>query len=324
MRWRANAHHLNGELVELEEWMVLALGRVSPSNWASPDDFGVSYDQALELLDRGLLIAFEEPGEPVVHARYRSADERMRETNWWSLAAVCAAQGRWSCIDSAADMEKNGTNAITGLVDRLGTPSWEPEIHADVHLSRRAPVDFDKLLRRRATCRSFPDQFIDLDELSSMMDRVFAATHVEEPAEGLRFLKRSSPSGGGLHATDAFLLIQRVTGLAPGLYRYLPETHALSRLDEGSEGIEQLAAQMVAGQHWFANAPVMVVLSPRYTRNFWKYRHHAKAYRAIVLEAGHLSQTLYMSATEVGLGAYVTCAINETMLEQVFEPRPDD
>ncbi|WP_282268271.1 nitroreductase family protein [Stenotrophomonas sp. PS02298] len=79
--------------------------------------------------------------------------------------------------------------------------------------------------------------------------------------------------------------------------------------------IDQLMLDAVAQQHWFADAHVMVILSPRYTRNFWKYR---QAYRAIVLEAGHLSQALYMSATEMGLGAYVTCAINEALLEQVF------
>jgi hypothetical protein len=51
-------------------------------------------------------------------------------------------------------------------------------------------------------------------------------------------------------------------------------------------------------------------------------RNHAKAYRAIALEAGHLSQTLYLSATDAGLGAYITCAINEVPLEQAFDLDP--
>ena len=76
--------------------------------------------------------------------------------------------------------------------------------------------------------------------------------------------------------------------------------------------------QAVAQQHWFANAHAMVLLAPRYDRSFWKYRNHAKAYRAITLEAGHLSQTLYLAATEAGMGAYITCAINEPCLEQAF------
>jgi SagB-type dehydrogenase family enzyme len=75
---------------------------------------------------------------------------------------------------------------------------------------------------------------------------------------------------------------------------------------------------MVAQQHWFADAHVVVLLSPRFDRTFWKYRHHAKGYRVVALEGGHLSQTLYLSATEAGLGAFITGAINEVELEQAF------
>ena len=82
--------------------------------------------------------------------------------------------------------------------------------------------------------------------------------------------------------------------------------------------LAEFAMHAVAEQHWFANAHAMAVLAPRYDRSFWKYRSHAKGYRAIVLEAGHLSQTLYLAATEAGLGAFITCAINELPLEQAF------
>ncbi|MEV7278729.1 nitroreductase family protein [Streptomyces sp. NPDC093111] len=70
--------------------------------------------------------------------------------------------------------------------------------------------------------------------------------------------------------------------------------------------------------YWFSDAPVLAVLAPRYARSLWKYRRHAKAYRALVLDSGHLSQTLYPSATELGLGAFVTSAINEIDIERGF------
>jgi nitroreductase len=38
----------------------------------------------------------------------------------------------------------------------------------------------------------------------------------------------------------------------------------------------------------------------------------------IALEAGHLSQNLYLAATDAGLGAFITGAINEVFLEQAF------
>ncbi|MBR7508656.1 nitroreductase family protein, partial [Mycobacterium tuberculosis] len=69
---------------------------------------------------------------------------------------------------------------------------------------------------------------------------------------------------------------------------------------------------------WFADAAVHLVLVPRYARTYWKYRNHAKAYRALLLDVGHISQALYMAATERGMAAFVTAAINEGDTEVAF------
>ena len=79
-----------------------------------------------------------------------------------------------------------------------------------------------------------------------------------------------------------------------------------------------MALTAVAGQAWFAAAPVLLILSARFYRNCWKYRNHPKAYRVLQLDAGHLSQNLYLSATEQGYGAFVTGAINDECAERLF------
>jgi SagB-type dehydrogenase family enzyme len=61
-----------------------------------------------------------------------------------------------------------------------------------------------------------------------------------------------------------------------------------------------------------------VMPTSRFIRNFWKYRNHAKAYRALILDVGHLSQTLYLAATELGLAAFITAAVNEIDIENAF------
>jgi SagB-type dehydrogenase family enzyme len=66
------------------------------------------------------------------------------------------------------------------------------------------------------------------------------------------------------------------------------------------------------------DAHVVIVLASRFRRTFWKYRNHAKAYRAVILDAGHLSQMLYLSATERGLAAFITAAVNEVDIETLF------
>jgi len=132
-------------------------------------------------------------------------------------------------------------------------------------------------------------------------------------------LKKHSPSGGGLHPIEAFLLVQRVEGVAPGLYHYQCVRHELERLCElSAQEAEGAASELVAGQSWFANAPVLVLMAARFPRTFWKYRNHPKAWKVIQLDAGHLSQTLYLSATELGYGAFITGAINDCCAERLF------
>ncbi len=132
------------------------------------------------------------------------------------------------------------------------------------------------------------------------------------------FLKKPVPSGGSLHPTETYLLVQRVEGMTSGLYHYRPVDHALQPLQSPPQPLVDFARRAVSGQHWFADAPVLVILVPRFLRSFWKYRNHAKAYRAMILDVGHIAQTLYLSATDLGLGAFVTSAINEVDIEQAL------
>src|SRR5690606_34577807 len=78
-------------------------------------------------------------------------------------------------------------------------------------------TEFDALLARRATCRNFcASRSLPGDLFAGMLMRVFGA-QANVAAEGAVFLKKTSPSGGGLHATEAYLIVQNVEGIAPGL-----------------------------------------------------------------------------------------------------------
>src|SRR5262249_53935229 len=135
----------------------------------------------------------------------------------------------------------------------------------------------------------------------------------------VQLLKKGAPSAGGLHATEAYLLIQRVDGVAPGLYHYHPVDHALEPIRAvDAADTAALARRFVAAQAYFVDAPAFVIPFARFRRNFWKYRNHAKAYRALVLDVGHLSQTMYLAATELGLAAFFTAAVNEADIEDAF------
>jgi SagB-type dehydrogenase family enzyme len=57
-------------------------------------------------------------------------------------------------------------------------------------------------------------------------------------------------------------------------------------------------------------------MTSRFYRNYWKYRRHEKAYSVLLMDAAHLSQTFYLICTDLGLGAFVTAAINNNNIEK--------
>ncbi|MBD0707259.1 MULTISPECIES: putative peptide maturation dehydrogenase [unclassified Streptomyces] len=352
-RWLALAAHLDAEVeVTLEQRELL--GRLSPGEWSETDTLNAG-DAALvpELIDSGLVIAEEEghaddpvrgdegrTGHPVrddgrprtdgpvrdggeSRTRHRERDDVLRAGHWWPPAAMMHRLARWEGLDSVVSMEANELTTAADLRRKLGPPP--PHVREYGDADDRVPLPhvegnaFDAMLARRATCRNFDgERALPLALCAHMLQRVFAARARVRVDDDTVFLKKNTPSGGGLHPTEAYLIVRNVEGLAPGLYHYHPVDHALTPLPAPAEPLDRFALRALAGQHWFSDAPVLAVLVPRYARSFWKYRRHAKAYRALVLDSGHLSQTLYLSATELGLGAFVTSAINEVDIERGF------
>ena len=321
MQWFAHAPQLHAA-VEVEPGDVSLLGALSPIDWVEAAPLRERHGAARvrKLLRAGLLV-----GSGKARAVQREADERFRAQHWQGLSAVQHMAGRWEGVDSIQHAIEEGVDTPSGLRARYGPPP--PAFHhrddggAMVALTRTAPAAFDVLLDRRHSCRNFDKaSHLPQAQFARLLDRVFGARGQVHASADFDVLKKSSPSGGALHPTEAYLIVQRVEGIDHGLYHYRADDHAIQRLAwEGApEELTAFARLAVVGQHWFADAHVLVVLAPRFARNFWKYRNHAKAYRVCILDVGHLSQTLFLSATEQGLGAFITAAINEADIEQAF------
>lgn len=314
----ALAPHLD-QAVEIDEDLIPVLVGIDATDWVSLQIATPAVDQ---LLANGLLLN-ENDTSP--HA---TRDRVLRETLWHAEAAVTHAFSRWSHTDSVVAQRESRKHTVEDMVEACGPPP--PHFyHRDDAITRitlKNPVhtDLDDLLERRATCRNYDlSQPLQLAQLSALLKRVFGVNGMEELAPGAVALKKNHPSGGALHPTEAYLVVQRVERLQPGLYHYNVEAHALDLLRGLSvDEARELAMTAVAGQDYFADAPVMVVMAARFARSMWKYRNHPKIYRAILLEMGHISQNLYLTATEMDLGAFITAAINEVEIEKAFGLEP--
>ncbi len=316
----ALAPHL-GKEVGVTDAEANLLRNLVAAHWTEFDGLATRFGEELirDLLAKGLLIGDDEASSDM-----RARDDLLRDGNWQAHSAVSHYFGRWRGVLSGEDTINASLCSMTELFERLGQPPSHvldcgPPA-ARIALPQTEPTAIDDLLARRATCRNFDSsKSLDSATFSHIMRRVFGAQAAYEIHADNVVIKRTSPSGGGLHPTEAYLLVQRVDGIAPGLYHYHTIDHALEPLSPPQDGdLTVLARLMVAAQHYYMNAPVMIVLASRFPRTFWKYRNHNKAYRVAILDVGHLSQTLYISATEFGLGAFITAAMNEIDVEQAF------
>lgn len=322
-RWLAYAPHLATAVpVSLDDLGVLQA--LTADDWVDQDALADANAEALaRLLASGLVIT-DAPGQEDARAR----DANARDIAWWPPALIAQAHGGWEAVDIDDRNQKGLMLSSEQMVEAFGAAP-EPDFRRapdkpTLALATPRTSGFDDLLAARRTCRNFdPAATLDAVAFATMLRRVWGALGTKTLAPGAVAVKKTSPAGGGLHAVEAYVLVQRVEGVAPGFYHYLSMQHALEPLQAlAPTEAADWAHRFVAGQEWFHDVPVMVVMVARFDRLFWKYRRHTKAWRVVHLDVGHLSQTMYLSATELGLGCFVTAAINDRDVEKALDLPP--
>jgi SagB-type dehydrogenase family enzyme len=173
--------------------------------------------------------------------------------------------------------------------------------------------EFPRVLMARRTHRKFSRADVPLASVSSLLSYTWGVTGCL-PAPPLGLLPRkTSPSGGARHPGEVYLLALRVGGLAPGLYHYDARRHRLERLRKGE--MQSKAFQYCAGQSHARNAAALFIMTAVLPRVMWKYPF-ARAYRVVLLDAGHLCQTFCLTATWLGLAPFCTAALKDSLIEQ--------
>lgn len=320
------------ERVTREE--LLALLAVPAASWTPLDEAaaatGLSGDGVEGLARRGLLLS-DRDEEPFRELRRR--EEVVEAGGWHPWAAVYQLMARWEADllwGAEEQMEEILTHSREWFdrhVERFGPPPpafhERPDALGEVDLPAPRPKDgVFGLLRRRRTERAYDRSVpLSLEDFSTILETVYGCQGVRtlEGGDDLTVLKKTSPSGGSLHPVEVYPLVRDVEGLAPGLYHYAVRSHRLEllRAMEGPE-VEDTLEAVTSGQSYFRSAHASFVLTARFHRTFWKYRGHAKAYRVVLLDAGHLSQTFYLVCGELGLGAFFTAAVNDGAADEAL------
>ena len=315
---------ISGERIALSSTELALIASIGPGSWhdktALMETAGLGADAIDSLVERGILVS---DGDRPSETALRDDEARLEAIGWHPLAAVYHGMTRWQgVVGDEGSREHNDAAQQARLTAhaREHGPLAPHFPQSQGALSRvELPVEplddaFARVLRARSTTRHFDStQSLPLSDLSRLLYGTFGALGTQELAPGMVAVKRTSASGGALHPIEAYPLVINVAGLVPGLYHYESGNHAIALLKRMTEAeARALASALTIGQTYFADAQALVFHVARLDRHHWKYRRHPKAYKAVLLDSGHLSQTFYLLAAERGLGAFYTAAINDT------------
>jgi SagB-type dehydrogenase family enzyme len=179
-----------------------------------------------------------------------------------------------------------------------------------------APVSlgsFSQCLMSRRTWRNFSDTPVSIDHLATLLQLTWGVQRrglVE--GQGPVVLK-TSPSGGARHPIEAYVVASRVQGLRAGAYHYDANTHQL--VDLRRKVSPALIERLVAQQDYYRGAAALIVMTAVVGRSMWRYPR-SRAYRSILLDAGHLGQTFCLTATALQLAPFSTMAFREAEVER--------
>lgn len=124
---------------------------------------------------------------------------------------------------------------------------------------------------------------------------------------------KTSPSGGARHPVELYTLAWGVKGLPTGLYHYAADTHALELIHPGLDS-SRVPAYLPNGEYW-SDACALVIFSAMYERDIWRYPY-SRAYRAPLIEAGHLCQTFLLLASSYGLAPFCAMGFADSTIER--------
>ena len=158
---------------------------------------------------------------------------------------------------------------------------------------------FEDVVLARRSSRSFGEAPLAIAVVAGVLHAAYGVTHRLEGAEDVLQPLRAVPSGGALFPLDLYVVAQRVHDLGRGLYHFDPPRRVLETLRQGDIG-DELADASTYPEVVGPSAAVLIVAA-----TFWRsrFKYGTRAYRFVLLEAGHVAQNALLAATAFGLSA---------------------
>ena len=277
-----------------------------------------------QLMDKSLLVVAEEE-EP--RERWMlSVGEKWSQYGWVEAAEYHVATYDYPFIPVDQDGFEEARNRMLSYSeqepDRARAKLIENALHR-LPLGRpkaeHAPASLKSVIKKQRSL----DKDVGLNDLLAAILISFGSIGtIQVSWNGEPLLRRTSPSGGARHPTEAYLLAISVPGLPSGWYHFAFGRNELELIREEVYSDSRLHYLFPAT---YSRAPfdvaAIIVLTSVFERNMYRYRE-PRTFRAIHMDAGHLAETLSLASAANGLRCFVQYANRDEEVEKELGLNP--
>jgi len=183
-------------------------------------------------------------------------------------------------------------------------PSFQKDFDQDTKLIDLIPPEkfeigeksFLDVVNRRISRRNYTDEALNLEELSFLL---WCTQGVKKVIKTGRGVMRTVPSAGAKSPFETYLIINRVEGVEPGLYRYISFNHKLLFI-KSIEDAERKISELTYDQTFVGKGAVIFCWVAIPYRTEWRYT--ILAHKFIAIDLGHVSENLYLACEAIDLG----------------------
>jgi SagB-type dehydrogenase family enzyme len=173
------------------------------------------------------------------------------------------------------------------------------------------PADLRQIIEQRRSLRKYAMQSLTLAELTYLL----WLTQGVKRITGRPATLRTVPSAGARHAFETFLLVNRVSELEAGLYRFVATQNALVRVAAPPDIATRLMIACHDQEHILLSAVTFCWMAVT-ERMAWRYVERSMRY--LFLDAGHVCQNLYLAAEAIGCGACAVAAFDDAQVNALI------
>ena len=133
--------------------------------------------------------------------------------------------------------------------------------------------------------------------------------------------KRTTPSAGGIYPLHLRIAVQRVSGLEPGIYEYINDSHSLKLVGEcvPEETMFELG---IGDQPWLKDAAIVIGVTAKLGEAIRHFEcqppQGQRGARYVYMEVGALAQNIHLLSTALGVGCVLVGGFDDLRVKQAL------